>query len=173
MARPKKLLTAEDIEKLKTITKGDSTAAVGYRLAAVRAYVRHSAEEVAAFFDTEPETIIRWASKFHSNGLEGLEAKRRGHRRMRLGTDVQNAVRNWLEADADHAGHPVHWTLRRLCLEVRAVFSIGISVAAMGSTLKKMGMALKRPRPMHYNSSAEAREEFKKKSAGEGLKAET
>ena len=42
----------------------------------------------------------------------------------------------------------------------------------MSSTLKKMGIVLKRPRPIHYNSSAEAREEFKK-TAGEGLKAET
>ena len=66
MARPKKLLTEVDIANLNSITRGDSTAAVGYRLAAVRAYVSHSAEEVASFFDTEPETVIRWASKFHS-----------------------------------------------------------------------------------------------------------
>ncbi|MBQ7177751.1 MAG: hypothetical protein IJS08_10085 [Victivallales bacterium] len=106
MAWPKKLLTSEDIEKLKTITKGDSTTAIGYRLAAVRAYVRHSAEEVAAYFDTESETIIRWASKFHSNGPKVLETKRRGHRQMKLGTDVQNAVRDWLDGTRTMRGIP-------------------------------------------------------------------
>jgi len=165
MARPKRLLTAEDIEKLQSITRGDSTAAVGYRLAAVRAYTMRSAEEVASFFDTEPETVIRWASKFHRYGLQGLENKMRGHRKMKLTAEIQDAVRKWLEDDMDHARCPVHWTLRRLCMEVKSVFSVDISVAAMGSSLKKMGMVLKRPRPMHYNSSAEAREAFKKKSA--------
>ena len=166
MARPKKLLTEVDIANLNSITRGDSTAAVGYRLAAVRAYVSHSAEEVASFFDTEPETVIRWASKFHSSGLQGLENRSRGHRAMKLSPEMQAHVREWLDRDQDASGDRVHWTLRRLCLEVEKVFRVSVSVAAMGSTLKKMGMALKRPRPMHYNSSQEAREEFKKKSAG-------
>ena len=165
MARPKKMLTDEDIEKLQSITRGDNTAAVGYRLAAVRAYTVHSAEEVASFFDTEPETVIRWASKFHLRGVQGLENKARGHRRMKLTKEMQEAIREWLNNDVDRTGQPVHWTLKRLCLEVKSVFSVDISIAAMGSTLKKMGMAQKRPRPMHYKSSSEAREEFKKKSA--------
>ena len=172
MARPKKLLTAEDIANLNSITRGDSTAAVGYRLAAVRAYAERPAEEVAAFFKTAPETVIRWAAKYHSFGLKGLENKVRGHRRMKLPEDAQASIREWLEDDVDHSGREVHWTLRRLCLEVKLVFSIDISVAAMGSTLGKMGMALKRPRPMHYNSSPEKREEFKKKSAGQGREPE-
>lgn len=164
MARPKKLLTASDIENLNLIARGDSTAAVGYRLAAVRAYVRHSAEEVASFFDTEPETVIRWASKFHSHGVQGLENRPRGHRAMKLVPEMQVRVREWLDSDRDASGNLVHWTLRRLCLEVQAVFHVSLSVAAMGATLKKMGMALKRPRPMHYSSSPEAREELKKNS---------
>ena len=166
MARPKKLLTEVDIANLNSITRGDSTAAVGYRLAAVRAYVSHSAEEVASFFDTEPETVIRWASKFHSSGLQGLENRSRGHRAMKLSPEMQAHVREWLDRDQDASGERTHWTLRRLCLEVEKVFRVSVSVAAMGSTLEKMGMALKRPRPMHYNSSQESREEFKKKSAG-------
>ena len=165
MARPKRLLTKEDIEKLQSITRGDSTAAVGYRLAAVRAYTTRSAEEVALFFDTKPETVIRWASKFHLHGIRGLENKARGHRKMKLTTEIQETVKKWLKNDEDHKGWPVHWTLNRLCLEVKEVFAVEISVAAMGNTLKKMGMAQKRPRPIHYNSSSEAREDFKKKSA--------
>lgn len=39
MARPKTLLTESDIQQLKSIAKGDNTAATGYRLAAVRAYI--------------------------------------------------------------------------------------------------------------------------------------
>ncbi len=35
MARPKKLLTESDIQQLQSITRGDNSAAVGYRLAAV------------------------------------------------------------------------------------------------------------------------------------------
>ena len=164
MARPKRLLTVEDIEKLQSLTRGDNMAAVGYRLAAVRAYIKRSANEVASFFGTKPETVIRWASNFHRYGIQGLENKNRGHRRMKLTAEIQDEVRKWLEDDTDRAGHPVHWTLRRLCLEIKSVFSVEISIAAMGSTLKKIGMAQKRPRPIHYNSSKEVREEFKKKS---------
>ena len=56
------MLTDEDIEKLQSIIRGDSTAAVGYCLAAVRAYTAHSTGEVASFFDTEPETVIALGS---------------------------------------------------------------------------------------------------------------
>ena len=63
MARPKKLLTESDIQRLQTITRGDNTAAVGYRLAAVRTYVNHSAAEGASFFGVTTETVIRWVSK--------------------------------------------------------------------------------------------------------------
>ncbi len=146
MARPKRLLTAEDIEKLQSLTRGDNMAAVGYRLAAVRAYIKRSANEVASFFGTKPETVIRWASNFHRYGIQGLENKNRGHRRMKLTAEIQDEVRKWLEDDTDHAGHPVHWTLRRLCLEIKSVFSVEISIAAMGSTLKKIGMAQKKDR---------------------------
>ena len=146
MSRPKRLLTEVDIANLNSIARGDSTAAVGYRLAAVRAYVSHSAEEVAAFFDTEPETIIRWASRFHASGMQGLENKSRGHRAMKLTPEIQACVREWLDSDRDMSGAPVHWTLQRLCLEVGKAFGLSISVAAMGTTLKKMGITLKRPR---------------------------
>lgn len=59
----------------------------------------------------------------------------------------------------------MHWTLQRLSLEIKQIYELDISVAALGVTLKKMGIVLKRPRPMHYNSSPEKREEFKKKSS--------
>ncbi len=164
MARPKKLLTEFDIATLNTITKGDSTAAIGYRLAAVRAYVSHSANEVASFFQTEPETVIRWASKYHSFGLEGLTNKKRGHRRKKLSPSAQDTIRAWLEKDVDSKGNHVHWTLKRMTIEIADTMGIEISVAALGATLQKMGMAITRPRPMHYNSSPELREEVKKKS---------
>lgn len=170
MARPKKMLTDEDIKKLQSITRGDNTAAVGYRLAAVRAYTVHSAEEVASFFGTKPETVIRWASKFHLRGVQGLENKKRGHRRMKLTKEMQETIREWLNNDVDRTGQPVHWTLKRLCLEMKNLFSVDISIAAMDCTLKKMGMVQKRPRPMHYKSSSEACEEFKKKSTPEGCR---
>ncbi len=165
MARPKKLLTESDIATLNAITKGDSAAALGYRLAAVRAYVSHSANEVASFFLTQPETVIRWASRYHSFGTEGLANKGRGHRRMKLSQSAQDTIREWLENDVDSNGNHVHWTLKRMAIEITDVLNVEISVAALGATLKKMGMAIKRPRPMHYNSSPELREEFKKKSA--------
>ena len=121
MARPKRLLTAEDIEKLQSLTRGDNMAAVGYRLAAVRAYIKRSANEVASFFGTKPETVIRWASNFHRYGIQGLENKNRGHRRMKLTAEIQDEVRKWLEDDTDHAGHPVHWTGNQVGLFCRNI----------------------------------------------------
>lgn len=163
MARPKKLLTESDIQRLRSITRGETTTVVGYRLAAVRAYVNHSAAEVASFFGIRAETVIRWASKYHAHGIAGLENRNRGHRRMKLNEKNADSVRRWLDNDCNSKGEYVHWTLRRLSLEIKQVFGQEISVSALDSTLKKMGIVLKRPRPMHYNSSPEKREEFKKK----------
>ena len=165
MARPKKLLTESDIQCLRSITRGDTTAAVGYRLAAVCTYVNHSAAEVASFFGITAETVIRWASKYHAHGIAGLGNRNRGHRPMKLNGENADTVRYWLNNDCNSKGEYVHWTLRRLSLEINQVFGLDISVAALGATLKKMGIVLKRPRPMHYNSSPEKRKEFKKKSS--------
>ena len=165
MARPKKLLTESDIQRLQTITRGDNTAAVGYRLAAVRTYVNHSAAEVASFFGVTTETVIRWVSKYHEHGVAGLCNQSRGHRIMKLTGENADAVRHWLNNDCNSKGEYVHWTLQRLSLEIKQIYERDISVAALGVTLKKMGIVLKRPRPMHYNSSPEKREEFKKKSS--------
>lgn len=167
MARPKKLLTEQDIAQLEAITRGDSVAAVGYRLAAVRAYVGHSAEEVGRFFKVRTETVIRWASKFHAHGIDGLSNKATGHRGMKLTGSNAETVRGWLSHDCDAKGNAVHWTLKRLSLEIKNNLGIDISVAALASTLKKMKTTLKRPRPMHDNSSPKQREEFKKKSAND------
>jgi transposase len=171
MARPKTLLTESDIQQLKSITRGDNTAATGHRLAAVRAYINHSATDVASFFGITAETVLRWVSKYHAEGIDGLSNHLRGHRKMKLNEEKAAAVRYWLNNDCNSNGEYVHWTLQRLSLEIKQVYDLDISVAALGSTLKKMGIALKRPRPMHYNSSPEKREEFKKKSARHSRKA--
>ncbi len=81
---------------------------------------------------------------------------------MKLTGEKADAVRYWLNNDCNSKGEYVHWTLKRLSLELKLVYDLDISVAALGATLKKMKIALKRPRPMHYNSSPVKQEEFKK-----------
>lgn len=109
MARPKKLLTESDIQRLQTITMGDNTAAVGYRLAAVRTYVNHSAAEVASFFGITTETVIRWVSKYHEHGVAGLCNQSRGHRIMKLTGENADAVRHWLNNECNSKGEYVHF----------------------------------------------------------------
>lgn len=50
------------------------------RPSAIIAYASNKAEDVAHVFGVTAETVIRWASRFHESGLDGLRDKTKGHR---------------------------------------------------------------------------------------------
>ena len=49
-----------------------------FKLSAIVAYAKHTAETVAPIFGVTTETVIRWAASFKKSGVEGLRDKARG-----------------------------------------------------------------------------------------------
>ncbi len=52
-------------------------------------------------------------------------------------------------------GGLVHWTLKKLCLETKKVFAVDIGHSAMAEQLRRLEIALKRPRPYRYKFGQE------------------
>ena len=134
-----------------------------HKLTAVIAYAGHTADEVGKMMGATTETVIRWASAFKRHGVEGLRDRMKGHRPRCLDEAAERTVRDWVVSGHDADGRRVHWTLKRLCLEVDQRLALAIGHSAMAESLHRMGLALKRPRPSHYQADAAQAEVFKKK----------
>lgn len=163
MGRTKVTVTAH--EEALAISERESIKdwAVVNRLSAVIAYASHKAEDVGHVFGVTSETVIRWASRFHEFGVDGLRDKAKGHRGKKLSGVNAETVRSWIQTGKNAEGKRVHWTLKRLCLEIKERLNIEIGHSALAETLAEMRLVIKRPRPMHYNHDPEKAEEFKKK----------
>jgi len=134
-----------------------------FKLSAIVAYAKHTAESVAPIFGVTTETVIRWAALFKKSGVEGLRDKAKGHKLRRLNGKAAEQVRQWILSGRDAEGKLVHWTLKRLCQESGKVLGVDIGHTAMAESLHSMGLSVKRPRPAHYKSDPIAAAEFKKK----------
>ncbi len=134
-----------------------------FKLSAIVAYAKHTAETVAPIFGVTTETVIRWAASFKKHGVDGLKDKAKGHKPRRLkGKDLEQ-LRQWVLSGRDAEGRLVHWTLKRLCHESARVLGVDIGRTAMAECLHGLGLAVKRPRPAHYKSDPVVAEEFKKR----------
>jgi transposase len=89
-----------------------------HKLTAIIAYTGHTAHEVGEMMGTTTETVIRWASAFKRHGVDGLRDRMKGHRPRRLDEAAELVIREWVASGRDADGRRVHWTLKRLCLEV-------------------------------------------------------
>jgi len=133
-----------------------------FKLTAIIAYAKHTAETVAGIFDVTPETVIRWAAAFKRRGVEGLRDKEKGHRPRRLNCKESEILKGWILSSRDSEGKLVHWTLKKLCLESMKVFGVEIGHSAMAEHLRRLEIVVKRPRPASYKFDQEKAEEFKK-----------
>ena len=134
-----------------------------FKLSAIVAYAKHTAETVAPIFGVTTESVIRWAASFKKSGVEGLRDKAKGHKLRRIKGDDAKQIRQWILSGRDAEGKIVHWTLKRLCHESAKVLGVEIGHTAMAECLHDLGLAVKRPRPAHYKSDPVAAAEFKKK----------
>jgi len=129
----------------------------------VIAYASHSAKEVGEIFGVTPVSVINWAHAFHESGVDGLRDGSKGHRRKKLSGSNAETVKTWVLSSKDSSGKRVHWTLKRLCIEIREQLGIEVAYSTLSESLAGMGIVIKRPRPMHYHYDPEKAENFKKK----------
>jgi transposase len=90
--------------------------------------------------------------------------------RSKLTEEQKQQIEQWILQGENARGEAVHWTLKKLRLEIEKEFALRISTTPLWKHLVKMELVLRRPRPVHAKADQEAQEAFKK-NAGSKLRA--
>ena len=82
--------------------------------------------------------------------------------RSKLAEDHKKEIEQWIVSGKNGQGETVHWTLQKLKRELEKEFGVDIGKTPLWKHLKKMGLVLKKPRPVHAKADINAQEDFKK-----------
>lgn len=156
------VLDAETIKKANLELNSIKDSRLSIQLKAIIASGEHTVEDVAHILHYSARTIFRWIRKFKELGIAGLRDKPKGHMRSKL-TDTHRAqILEWIDTRQDHRGERINWSIDKLIAEVKNVFGVEISKTPFWKQLKKMGLVLRKPRPVHYKTDKSVQEAFKK-----------
>lgn len=134
------------------------------RLQAIASCASHPINTVSSVFGASRQTIWRWIRRFRDEGVAGLRDKPGAGRKSKLSTAQKQAVAEWLRQASDGDGKPVHWTVKRLSMEIERLFGVKLGKTPTWLLIRRLGFRQKVPRPTHAKSSLESREGFKKNS---------
>ncbi len=161
MARLKKSVDKEIILKAEEEFEKLSEGKLAMRLRVIIAFGDFSSEEVAKVLKVSRRSIFRWVNGFREEGINGLMEKSKGHYKSKLTVDQKKQIKKWI-SNGDYKGEKVHWTLEKLRMAVHREFGIVISTTSLWRNLRRMGLVIKSPRPIHYKADKQEQEDFKK-----------
>jgi transposase len=118
--------------------------------------------QIADILHVSPRSIFRWITKFKEQGIAGLRDQAKGHMKSKLNDAQKTVIEEWLTAGKNASGERIHWTLNKLKREIEKKFDITISTTPLWNHVRKMGLVLKKPRPLHDKANTEEQEAFKK-----------
>jgi transposase len=153
---------------LETVVKAEEELArikdgkLAIQLKAIIASAEHSVETVAGVLRVSRRSIFRWIRKFKEQGVTGLRDQPKGHMPAKLNEEHKRRVEQWILKGENARGQKVHWTLKKLKGELKKELGISIGTTPLWKQLKKMGLSLKKPRPIHAKANVENQEAFKK-----------
>ncbi len=162
MARPKRSVDALLIERAQVELKSIKDSRVSIRLKAIIASGTHTVKDVAEIFQVSSVSIFQWIKLFKKYGGEGLRDRPKGHMKSKLTDEHKERILNWIERSENSRGEKIIWTLDKLRREIKKVFNIKIGRTPLWIHLKKMGLVLRRPRPVHNKADKALQEAFKK-----------
>ena len=162
MARPKVSVDPKTVEKAKEELDKIKDSKLSIQLKAIIAAAEHPVEHVADILKVSARSIFRWITKFKEGSVEGLRDRPKGHMRSKLAEDNKNEIEQWIVSGKNGQGETVHWTLQKLKRELEKEFGVDIGTTPLWKHLKKMGLVLKKPRPVHAKADINAQEDFKK-----------
>lgn len=163
MARGKPEFLDGVAERARTDLKTVDRSRVAFKLNAIVAVTRHTAEKVADIMSVAPQTIWRWVRVYKEEGLSGLQTKPKRPKPSKLTKEQKRQVLKWLDEARTPDGRHAHWTLEKLRQALADEFSVELGTTTIWTWLRKEGKKLKVPRPRHYKADAEAQDTFKKK----------
>lgn len=124
--------------------------------------------EVAKLFGEPLRNIQRWAKEVNEQGLEALKDSDRPGRPTRLTPQQLDELKADIENGPQCFGFTQgFWDGPLLAHHIQTKYGISMSVRQCQRFFHRIGYSLKRPQPVTAGSSSEAREDFKKTSAGD------
>jgi len=162
MARPKINIDSETVLKAERELARIKGGKLSIQLKAIIASTEHPVESVADVIKVSARSIFRWITKFKEGGVEGLRDRPKGHMRSKLTEDHKKQIEPWVVSGKNAQEEIVHWTLKRLKKELKKELGIQIATTPLWKHLKKIGLVLKKPRPVPAKADRIAPEAFKK-----------
>lgn len=164
MVRPKKIIDEEIVAQAKRELTNLPDHQIHLRLLAIIKAGERSIGEVADFLLVSRNTVSNWIRRFRHSGLQGLYDRPKGHNPSKLKEEHKQVISQWLDADKNSRGMPVHWTIEKLQGEIQREWGIIISYTPLRIQLKKLGFKIKIPRPVHAKADPVQQADFKKNS---------
>ena len=162
MARPKSNVNAKTVARAEEALEQIKDNKLSIQLKAIIAAAEHPVENVAKILKVSARSIFRWITKFKEEGIEGLRDRPKGHMRSKLTEDHKRCLEQWVVKGKNVRGEAVHWTLKKLRRELGNEFGVQMGTTPLWKHLKKIGLVLKKPRPLHAKADINAQETFKK-----------
>ena len=162
MARPKVNVDPETVAKAKEELDKIKDSKLSIQLKAIIAVAEHPVERVANVLEVSARSIFRWITKFKEGSVEELRDRPKGHMKSKLTEGHKKEIEQWIVSSKNGQGETVHWTLQKLKKELEKEFGVDIGTTPLWKHLKKMGLVLKKPRPVHAKADIKAQEAFKK-----------
>src|ERR1700677_3128300 len=119
------------------------------------------ASEVAAAYGIDRSTLFRWATRFNSDGLSGLQRKTgSGRPRLLEDLDEDRLVEIVLEPATAFGYETDLWTIGRLHRVVQEKYDTKISHDTIWRRLRDAGLTYQKPERQYFEMDEEAREEW-------------
>ena len=162
MSRPKLNVDSGTVQKAEEELGKIRESKLAIQLQGIIAAARHPVHQVADILHVSPRSIFRWITKFKEQGIAGLRDQPKGHMKSKLNDAQKMVIEEWLIAGKNTSGDRIHWTLNTLKREIEKEFTVTIGTTPLWNHIRRMGLVLKKPRPLHDKANPEEQEAFKK-----------
>jgi transposase len=162
MSRPKMNVDQGTVRKAEEELVKIKENKLAIQLQGIIASARHPVHQIADIFHVSPRSIFRWITKFKEQGITGLRDQPKGHMKAKLNDEQKLIIEEWLVNGKNASGERTHWTLNKLKREIEKEFAVTIGTTPLRNHVRRMGLVLKKPRPLHDKADTEEQEAFKK-----------
>jgi transposase len=162
MPRPKMNVDRATVQRAEEELSKIKESKLAIQLQGIIAAARHPVHQIADILYVSPRSIFRWIAKFKEHGVIGLQDQPKGHMKAKLSNEQKQVIEEWLIAGKNASGEHIHWTLQKLKREIEQEFAVTIGTTPLWNHIRRMGLVLKKPHPLHDKANKEDQEAFKK-----------
>ena len=157
---PPKLLTPQILSKAKEEYDKIKDGKIAKKLMAIIAFGEHKAEDVAKIFMISRRTLTKWVKCFSERGVEGLKETRGGNYPRKLSEEEWLEVKSWILSRRSPENKEINWTLEKLQIYIEERFSKRVSLPTIKKNLNRIGIVLRRARPIHYKADKDDQDDM-------------